>query len=238
MPGSVRENWHEDRSLLDAFRRGERAALSQIYYAHVDDVAVVVRTGFTLKEQGIHVPGTGTGDTERELVQEVFFRAFEESARLAYDGLRPYGPYLGRIARNLLIDRQRQRQRQLSKQVDSEAIDGCPAASPARAHEEELHWNRLSAVTKEYLATLDEQTRRLVRLRFEEELSQDEAASQLGLSRRKVRTLEEHVQTGLRRFLKRRDLWRDASGDASTAASMGSAFGVSARAGDAGRLSE
>lgn len=229
MPGLARENWHEDRTLLDAFRRGERAALSQIYYAYVDDVTTLLRGGFTLKEQGLHVPGVSGRDGECELVQEVFFRAFQASARAAYDGLRPYGAYLLRIARNLLIDRQRKQRRQPSQPLDDETLDSDSPLSPTR--EEDLHWHRLSAATSEYLATLDDESRGLVRLRFEEELSQEEVASQLGISRRRVRTLEEHVQAGLRRFLKRRALWGEAVSPAT-----GSAFGLSTQHADAGSL--
>ena len=40
-------------------------------------------------------------------MQEAFRRAFEERARSAYDGLRPYRRYLLTITRNLVIDQLR-----------------------------------------------------------------------------------------------------------------------------------
>ena len=100
--------FRDDRPLLDAFRRGDRAAAERVYYHYVDDVDKLVRRGFILDaKETIRVPGIGDADAAADLVQEVFVRALSEPARLSYDGLRPYRPYLLRIAKNLLIDRLR-----------------------------------------------------------------------------------------------------------------------------------
>src|SRR5262249_47435933 len=89
-----------DRELLDRYRRGEREALAQIYWAYVDRVERLVSS--CLRVQGAAWPDSSV--SAEDLVQEVFTRAFSQKARTAYDGLRDYGPYLFTIARNAVAD--------------------------------------------------------------------------------------------------------------------------------------
>ena len=202
-----------DRDLLERFRRGDRAALAAVYERYVDDVATLARRGFTMESSGhVYVRGA-TGDGERELVQDTFVRAFAEKARLAYDGISPYRPYLLRITKNLMIDRFRASLKD-AKQVDADAgsgvgdIDSLLAANAALPTDQpvDLDWKAQLAATAEYLATLDPESRTIVTLRFEDELSQDEVAAKVGCTRRRVRTVEARVQDELRRFLKTRGL--------------------------------
>lgn len=211
-------NLPEERALLERFRRGERAALEEVYYRHVDQVAAVARCGFTVSsgESAVFVAGAGGPDAVREVVQETFVRAFAERARLAYDGLRPYAPYLLRITRNLMIDRKRGERRELPVADPTQrglgdldellARDGDLPDPPAP--EEDLHWRSLRALAEEYTAGLDEEARAFIRLRLEEELSQEQVAERLGCSRRRARTLEGRILKGLSRFLRRRGVPR------------------------------
>lgn len=191
----------DNRPLLDAFRRGDSEALSLVYFRYVHDVEALVRHGFLLDTKA-RCPGALDADTQRELIQETFLRAFAEPARLSYDGVRPYRAFLLRIARNLLVDRWRRKQPVSLAEVDCEAALG--AEVPVA--EESLHWRTLSAATAEHLASLSAEDRELVRLRFEEELGQRDVAAAMGISRRRVRTVEARVQEGLRRYLQRRGL--------------------------------
>lgn len=191
-----------DRALLDGFRRGDRDALGQVYFRYVDAVAKLVRLGFSLDAHGVRVPGARDRDSERELVQEVFLRAFAERARHGYDGIRPYRHYLLRIAKNLLIDRQRARGHDVAvaaMELDGDAPDRGSVDEPDR----DLHWQRLAAATADYVAGVSAELRELIRLRFEDEHSQYEVAARMQITRRRVRTLEHRAQTGLRRYLKR-----------------------------------
>jgi RNA polymerase sigma factor (sigma-70 family) len=128
-----------------------------------------------------------------------------ERARLAYDGLQPYRPYLTRIAKNLLIDEGRRLGREpvwedVSAQELAQALPSDPGA------EDELEWRPLREAARAYCAALEPRLRRLIQLRFEEERSQNEVAEALGLSRRNVRTLEAKAREGLRAYLRERSL--------------------------------
>lgn len=193
-----------DRDLLDRFRRGERAALARVFEHYVDDVATLARRGFTIESIG-HVVVRGAGrEGEVELVQETFAKAFAEKARLAYDGVSPYRPYLLRITKNLMIDRYRTEQKE-GRTVALDAVD-LDAIQPATDDPPDPLWQKLAAATAEFVATLDPLARDIVKLRFDEGASQDRVADALGCTRRKVRTVERDVQKGLRSWLKRQGL--------------------------------
>ena len=173
---------------------------------YADDVATLARRGFTIESSGhVYVRGEGR-DGEYELVQETFAKAFAEKARLAYDGISPYRPYLLRITKNLMIDRYRARQKDgRTIALDAVELDSVTAAAEAPP---DLDWQKLAAATSEFVATLAPNQRELVKLRFEEGMSQDRVAETLRCTRRKVRTLERDVQNGLRSWLKRRGFWQ------------------------------
>jgi RNA polymerase sigma factor (sigma-70 family) len=195
-----------DRDLLDRFRRGERAALAAVFERYVDDVATLARRGFVIESSG-HVVVRGTGrDGEYDLVQETFAKAFATQARLGYDGVSPYRPYLLRITKNLMIDRYRAAQKDARTiALDTVELD---ALEPATEEPVDPLWQKLAAATAEYVATLDPMMRDFVRLRFDEGGSQESVAEALGSTRRKVRTMERDVQKQLRSWLKQRGLWQ------------------------------
>lgn len=188
------------REILDAFRRGERAAMAEVYSFFVDDVARLLRLGCRLSDGK---PLAGVRDPQRhcDLLQEVFLKAFGAQARKSYDGLRPYRPYLMRIARNLLVDEARSAGRLVPVEEPGEGIEELPEQE---APEESLEWRQLSEAAREFCAGADPQSRELIRLRFEEDLSQRDLAQQMKWTRRKVRTWEEKIRQELRRFLQAR----------------------------------
>ncbi len=201
----------DNRDLLDRFRRGERPALTAVYHRYVDDVATLARRGFTIESSGhVYVRGLDA-DGEREVVQETFVKAFAEKARLAYDGVSPYRPYLLRITKNHMIDRYRAGQRP-TVPIDETGVGDLDdllarnANLPAGTEPEDPAWVALRAATNDYVATLDDESRHVIALRFVEEQSQDETASRMSCTRRRVRTIEDRVLAGLRKFLQSRGL--------------------------------
>ena len=189
--------FQDNRELLRAFRAGDQEALATVYWHYVATVERVVRRGFVSAD--VRVPGAPEADVP-DVLQDTFTRAFSATARERYDGLRPFRNYLLRIARNLLIDRARLQGRvQLDPEVGDEASD-------AQEVEEVVAKGRLHEATQAFVAKLGPEQRTFVRLRFEQERSQDAVAAEMGISRRRVRTLETRVRAGLRDFLAARGL--------------------------------
>jgi len=197
--------FEENKQLLNNFRQGTAEALSAVYLRYVDDVAAVLRRGFMLQAKDTRVPGVPSAETERDLVQEVFVRAFAEKARRAYDGLRPYRPYLIQIAKNLLVDYFRKQGREFHVEQDDQ-LDRIAEPESSFSPEEQLHWKTMQSATKQFVSGLDSKLQQFVRLRFEEEKSQYEIMDIMGLSRWRVRALEKKVLAGLKRQLKKLDL--------------------------------
>lgn len=194
---SVFEN---NRALLDKFREGERAAMATVYERFVDDVETLARRGFSLPD--VHIRGT-TIQEQRELVQETFAKAFSERARISFDGLRPYRPFLLRITKNLMIDRLRSQNGPHRAELGDleKFLEKGTEFSPVPEVDHDLHWARLSAASAQFIADLDQESQKIVRMRFEDDLSQDKVCAALGCSRRRVRTTEVRVRKQLRKHL-------------------------------------
>lgn len=192
----------QDRERLAAFREGRNDVLAAIYYALVNDVFRVAALGFVTANGAIRPERDP--DEQRAIVQEVFVRAFAERARMAYDGMRPYRPYLLTIAKNVMIDRARTRSAEAARttEIDVDAIIVTDAALPGEV-EESVEQAQLRTAAAAYVETLEDELRAFVRLRFDQDLSQIDVAAQLGVTRRRVRTLEDRVMTGLRKYLKK-----------------------------------
>jgi RNA polymerase sigma-70 factor (ECF subfamily) len=188
------------RDRLDAFRVGDRQVLSELFHFYVDEVAALVRHGF--RAGAALVPGAA--DIENDLVQEVFIRAFAESARRAFNPLLPYKPYLLRIARNLLIDEARRRGRWQTTEVKTEELE--QAQPLPESAEDELSWRTLRDATIEFCRSLSGEQREFVRLRFESGLSQRDVAESMHVTRRRVRTLEDATTAALKAWLAARGL--------------------------------
>jgi len=167
--------------------------LEAIYWEHVDAVERLVRLGFSLPEQGCVLPGIGEPQDQRDVVQEVFVRAFAPTARP--DPSLPLRPYLLRIAKNLLIDRARRKKRDAIKlpQLQSEIenhVDG-----PEEADSPEFQAQ--AKLVADFVATLPEPDKTVIHKRFVDGLSQYEVADALQLTRGKVRAIEESVRKKL-----------------------------------------
>lgn len=204
----------DDRDLLDRFRRGERAALLAVYQHYVTDVTRFLTRGFTFDSQGRHCAFSGfRGGYEIEAaIQEVFRRAFEERARLAYDGLRPYRPYLLRIARNAVINDLKSKQpilfrfRQGRPVILEPSAEETPESSPAStaSPEEIAEAREVHELVVAFKAELDEREAAVFRARFEEGMSAERAGSAVGLTRSQIRTTEQRLRERFLAFMQSR----------------------------------
>jgi RNA polymerase sigma factor (sigma-70 family) len=179
-------------ALLDAFRRGERWALERVYRSHVRTVDRYLGA----LAHAAHTPELIQPDSIADLLQEVFVRAFSRGARAAYDSERPYGPYLRRIAKNLLIDQLRARGRSVE-----ESFELLPDSDSIPSDYGEHADPHVNAVLASYLAGLPSELREVYEQRFILGNSQETACAALGVTRRRLRTNEARLLSGLRRAL-------------------------------------
>jgi RNA polymerase sigma factor (sigma-70 family) len=188
-----------DREFLDGFRRGERAVLAKVYAEYVDEVERFVRSYFASQHHRYRLAFRAV-DLE-DVVQEIFTRAFGQTARLAFDGDRPYGPFLGALARNLVFYWTRRRYPDFTS-ADAELVASTPAP------EAEAPWAEAETmrVVNDYIAQLSPELREIHELRYVACRTQQEACQALRLSRQQLRTREMHLRDGLRRALKRAQL--------------------------------
>lgn len=195
----------DDREHLAAFRNGHRHALERVYRDHVADVATFLRNGFMYTTNDTPTRYSGVRDSfELEaLVQEVFARAFEQRARLAYDGIRPYGAFLAGIAKNLVLDRLRKDVRRGEVLAAPEVLDATATIEPADREDTEDARRARELVARFVETECDDRDRLLYGLRYDRELSQVDAAHAAGLTRIQVRRWETKFRARLLRFLKR-----------------------------------
>jgi RNA polymerase sigma factor (sigma-70 family) len=190
-----------DRDLLRDFREGQRGALERLYWAYVDKVERIIRFGF-VRGDSMKLSGVGSSQTElRDLVQEVFAKAFAPDARRAYDGLRPYGPYLYAIARNVLADWGRRSGREVPTEWPS--IEAAMEEVPTEEDPPTYADDRTVAIVERFIRELPPDLRALHEQRSIAGLSQRDAAAVLGITRQVLRTMEGRLRDMLRERLAR-----------------------------------
>ena len=192
--------------VLQGFRAGDTRALTEVYRQHAPEIARQLRFGFSFESAGRshRFVGYGSGFELHDALHETFRRAFEPRARLAYDGLRPYGPYLKTIARNVVLRGFRGGRRRIveldetSEPVaDVDAGFASPEAAVGRAQVQQL--------VQSFMAELDASERQLLAVRFIDGKSQRDAADELGIGRQQVRSREAKLRKRLIAYLKRHD---------------------------------
>lgn len=178
-----------DRPLLEGYRRGDRAVLDVIYRRLSAPVLRALSRGFGVRvSSGVSAVQVSPLDLDAAH-QETFVRVFSDSARLHYDGLKPFEPYVLAIARSAAIDVLRaqgklHREALPLDEVAETLFD--PTASPeAQALQAEA-----AAVVKGFLSTLSPEDRAFATARFIEGLSQERAGALCGWSRQEARTKE------------------------------------------------
>jgi RNA polymerase sigma-70 factor, ECF subfamily len=182
-----------DRPMLEGYRRGDHATLETLYRQLSGPVLRYLSRGF-------RVSGA-TGQAQVSPLdldaahQETFVRVFSESARLRYDGLKPFEPYVMAIARSAAVDvlRAQGKLQRESVPLDDLAEHDAPH-DPTSSPEAAVLRAEADAVVKGFLATLSEEDLRFANARFVEGLSQEKAGAQCGLSRQEARTREARLK--------------------------------------------
>ena len=172
-------------SLLRAMARRERPAWAAMYERHVRDVFGVV----------YHLVGGDRGAAQ-EITQEVWVIAIERFDR--FDSRRgEFRDWLVGIARHLAF---RHYRRASSRRLSpDESFEGPSRALPAHEH---LEGVERAGVVRAALLCLHADRRRVIRLKYVEELSVSEIADRIGRSGKAVETLLSKARKQLRELLK------------------------------------
>jgi RNA polymerase sigma factor (sigma-70 family) len=194
--------------LLRGFRDGDRDALAEVYRAYLPLVKQAAQRGFVIKSSGARVPGASNPDDLADIIQDVFSGAFKRAARLAYDGTRDYAPYLAIVTRNAVVSQHRRRGRELLT-VDLAVVAESDLIEVE--HEPAEPWldARSVAVARAYVSTLAGPMRAVHAARYVDAMSQRDAAKELGLSRSKLRKIEDKLRRELLHVLTRAGVRRD-----------------------------
>ena len=198
----------ENRSLREAFKRGERFALEAVYREYVRPVYGFLSRGFSFESQGTSRTFIGlraAWETE-DAVQTVFLRAFSEKARLAYDGLRPYRNYLFSIARNFVLDELKSRREVLfidDSQSEGDQIQD-PNDSMEQTPEDVAADQELERDVASFVDSLPEKAREVFVLRFRQSLSVLESASRLKTSEHFIKSTEKQIKKRFFVFMQQR----------------------------------
>jgi RNA polymerase sigma factor (sigma-70 family) len=181
--------------LVEEFRRGERAALTQIYRSYAPALHRYAR-GLARRSGYIEL---GQVSAVSDVVQEAFARAFSPASRRAYDAAHEYGPYLRTMARNCFIDAARRRSRELLKSPEQVALE---LDDQARLQPNWIEPNlSIRSALIAYIESLPHPLKGVCERRFVIGQSQGQVGEALGLSRAQIRTGERQLRRGLRRAL-------------------------------------
>jgi len=204
LPNSPSSDLSEDRAWLTGFRAGEAAALERVFRTYAPLVFQSIRGGASLAN-GTRVY-MNNADEEDDVVQDTFIRLLSPQARARYDGLRPYGALVRTVARNALVDhlRKRGRLQDREKPMLADDVAAAPEDTPGHAPLAALLSKEEGEVADALMASFSDEERRLAGVRFEQGLSQRDAAEALGISRQTIRTLEGRLMQKARDFLKGR----------------------------------
>jgi RNA polymerase sigma-70 factor (ECF subfamily) len=196
---------------LRGFREGHTDALGEVYRRHADEVTKQLRYGFSFQAAGRQhrFVGCRSAFELHDALHETFRRAFEPAARERYDGLRPYGPYLRAIARNVVLRGFRAREVQFPEVRERAPGDGEIGVvieivdEGSQTPEQHVGRVQIRAVVQRFLDTLSAADRRLLEVRFVEGKSQRDAAAVLGLGRQQIRGRETKLRQQLLHYLRR-----------------------------------
>lgn len=212
----------DNPELVERFRVGDRETLAALYQEHVEAAEDLLRRGFSFKskDQAIRFRGFREPFELQEVLQDGFIRAFRKSSREAYDGAKPFRPYLITIFRNLVIDRYRKKQTEQSYFVTigrlaaedespDQAIERLSAGrevevgQPGFSPELEAMRTQISSVLQTFVAELDELDRRILTEHLMGSRTQTEMADELGISRNDLRKQVRLMREALLRHLKK-----------------------------------
>ena len=180
----------DDATIREAFRAGKRRALAEVYRVYAPLVQTVVSRGFG-GFGGFYNP------SDRD-----FAAAFEEKARLRYNGLDPYSKYLRGIAHNVV-------RRMLERRKRFNRTDGQPEPSEKsrQTAEDQVIDQQVQHVVRSFVDTVtDAHEREILNRYFVEGQAEESIAEDLAMTRYRVRKNIQLLHERMQRYLKQHGL--------------------------------
>jgi RNA polymerase sigma-70 factor (ECF subfamily) len=182
---------HDERALVEAAQRGDRAALERLLGHHAQALFA-----------GVVLPRVGHRADAEDLVREAVARAVERLPTFVYREETGFYPWLRTIAERLVIDRARRLEAAArgADRYEAEVRTLAPAAArsvESEAIEREERAGARAALERA-LAELNPRYRRVIELRVIEEKSRDECAALLGVTVANLDVLVHRALTALR----------------------------------------
>lgn len=186
----------DDARVRDAFRRGERWALAEVYRVYFPIVRTVTQSGFG-GFRGFYNPAD-----RDDAIQNIFAAAFEERARLSYNGTDPYTAYLRGIAQNVV-------RRMLDRSTRFHRTDGHPSPedhAPDGAEEALIDAEAQHIVRKFVDGLVDPDEKVILQRYFVDGGAEETIAAELQWTRYRVRKVIGTLGKRMSVFVKRHGL--------------------------------
>lgn len=186
----------DDASTREAFKRGDRWALTEVYRVYYPLVTTVVTRGFG-GFRGFFNPAD-----RDDAIQSIFTAAFEEKARLRYNGLDAYSSFLRGIAQNVV-------RKMLEKRTKHMRQDGQPELQNRVVPTAETSYLSAEAaqVVRAFRTSITDPTEReILQQYFVDGVAEEKIAADIGITRYKVRKAISLLDRRMRRYLKQHGL--------------------------------
>lgn len=166
--------------------------MEAVYREYEPLVRIIVSRGFS-GFRGFRSPAD-----QDDMMQTVFMSAFEESTRLAYDGISSYTSFLRGIAHNKI-------RQKLSKDARFNRTDGAPVPTDRMAEnfEEVLLENEAKATIAQFRAGIQgEPDKSILQGYFVDSVAEETLAETLGITRYKVRKCIASLHRRMEKYLR------------------------------------
>jgi len=181
-----------NEALLKRFRKGDKETLVLVWQAYYPLVLSVARKGF-----GPYRGFTSSSDIE-DAISATFLAAFEERARLRYDGMTPYGSYLIGIGRNVMRRQMKKAAREPVLRPDAYRDEQTGELGP----EEQILSREQNELLARFPSTLSDIEREVLQGYFRDGLSEERLAAATGRTRYRVRKTLHRVERKLKKYLR------------------------------------
>ncbi|MBN2802264.1 MAG: sigma-70 family RNA polymerase sigma factor [Deltaproteobacteria bacterium] len=196
----------DNKELLTKFKSGNPEAMTTVYRHYVGYVESIIANGFYIHDGKTRIWGNDNMETVKELVQDIFIKAFSENARTSYDGIRPYKTFLKNITKNVAIDRSRKNRKDALNYSDKSKDSPIPEETVEASEDENIYWKTCASEAQIYMQSLSDTEKQFVNLRYVQELPQRDIAKQMQITRWKVRSMENKIEKGLKKHLSSKNL--------------------------------